>query len=346
MSLQNRAYRLRRRPVKDLSDGALEFTTETLKVDLAEGEVLLRNLYLSLDPTNRIWASDYRGYMPPVPIDDVMRGVCVAEVQESNRADLPVGTKVVSFSGWQDYCVASDESLGVPIAPLPDPAPAPLSTFVGVLGHNGATAYIGFELCPVTAGETVLVSGAAGATGSIAGQIAKARGARVVGIAGGPAKCEHVVKHLGFDACVDYKAEDWRDQLDRATPDGIDVDFENVGGEIMDHVLLRLNIGARVALCGMISQYNNYGPGKDILGQRQIGQLLMQRATLRGFLVLDHPELFEPAAMYLAGLMMEGKLVYDETVVEGLENAESAYDQLYTGGNLGKLVVKLADPTT
>ncbi|MBA3743592.1 NADP-dependent oxidoreductase [Sporichthya sp.] len=344
-TLQNRTYRLRRRPVTDLSDGALEFATEALEVDLAEGEVLLRNLYLSLDPTNRIWASDYRGYMPPVPLDDVMRGVCMAEVLESRREDLPVGAKVVSSSGWQDYCVASDESLGIPIAALPDPVPAPLSTFVGVLGHNGATAYIGFELGPVKAGETVVVSGAAGATGSVAGQIAKARGARVVGIAGGPAKCEHVVKHLGFDACVDYKADDWRDQLDHATPDGIDVDFENVGGEIMDHVLSRLNIGARVLLCGMISQYNDYGH-KELPGQHQIAQILMQRATMAGFLVLDHAELFEPAAMYLVGLMMEGKLVYDETVVDGLENAVAAYDQLYSGGNLGKLVVKVADPST
>ena len=344
MTLQNRTYRLRRRPAAELADGDLEFATEALEVDLAENSVLLRNLYLSLDPTNRIWMSDYRGYMPPVPLGDVMRGVCVAEVLESRRADLPVGTKVVAFSGWQDYCVASDESLGIPIAPLPNPAPAPLSTFVGVLGHNGATAYIGFELGPVREGETVVVSGAAGATGSIAGQIAKARGARVVGIAGGPAKCDHVVKHLGFDACVDYKAEDWRDQLDQATPDGVDVDFENVGGEIMDRVLGRLNVGARVLLCGMISQYNDYGH-QELPGQRQIAQILMQRATMRGFLVLDHPELFEPAAMYLAGLMAEGKLVYDETVVDGLENAVAAYAKLYTGENLGKLVVKVAEPS-
>ncbi|HVE26000.1 MAG TPA: NADP-dependent oxidoreductase [Sporichthya sp.] len=346
MTLQNRTYRLRRRPEHDLADGDLEFATESLDVDLAEGEVLLRNLWLSLDATHRIWMSDYRGYMPPVELGAVMSGICVAEVLETRRGDLPVGTKVVAFSGWQDYCVASDEKLGLPLAPLPDPPPAPLSTFLGVLGHNGATAYIGFEKGPVKPGETVVVSAAAGATGSVAGQIAKARGARVVGIAGGPAKCEHVVKHLGFDACVDHKADDWRDQLERATPDGVDVDFENVGGEIMDAVLDRLNIGARVLLCGMISQYNNYGPDKDIAGQRSIGQVLMQRASMHGFLVLDHPELFESAAMYIAGLMAEGKLVYDETVVDGLENAAGALPQLYTGANLGKLVVRIADPGT
>ena len=188
------------------------------------------------------------------------------------------------------------------------------------------------------------MSAAAGAVGSIAGQLAKAKGARAVGIAGGPDKCRHVVEDLGFDACVDYKASSWRDDLAAATPDGVDADFENVGGEIMDAVLDRTNVGARIALCGMISEYNDYGPTPNPRGQRSVGQLIMQRATMTGFLVLDHVDRFEQAIGELGALAAAGKLTWRETVVDGFENAIDAVNALFSGDNVGKLLVDVAEP--
>jgi len=338
----NRAYRLRRRPSGDLTLGDLELVTEELP-ELEDGQALVRNRLLSVDPTNRIWMSEVRGYMPPVPLDAVMRGLGIGEVVESRRDDLPAGALVSGFVGWQDYVVADDAQLDAPLSVLPDPLPAPESTFLGVLGHTGITAYIGVDIAEVADGETVVVSAACGAVGSVAGQLAKARGARVVGIAGGAAKCRHVVDDLGFDACVDHRAADWREQLDIATPDGVDVDFENVGGEIMDHVLMRLNVGARIALCGMISQYN--APDDAWLGQINIGQLIMQRATMRGFLVLDFVERFEEAIIHLAGMLADGRLRHDETFVDGLEATPAAFGQLFSGENVGKIVVRLDGST-
>ncbi len=344
MSETNRAFRLRKRPAGELAEGDLELVTEQIP-ELEDGQALVRTQYLSLDPTNRIWMSDIRGYMPPVPIDAVMRGLGVGEVIESKRDDMAVGATVSGFVGWQEFVLAGDDLLEAPLVVLPDPLPAPLPTFLGALGHTGITAYIGIENADLQAGETIVISGACGAVGSIAGQLAKERGAVVVGIAGGPEKCAHAVEKLGYDVCVDHKADDWREQLDAATPDGIDVDFENVGGPIMDHVLGRLNIGARVSLCGMIAEYNSYNPGGEHSGGlTNIGQLIMQRATIQGFLVLDYGDRFEEAIGHLAGLLGAGKLHYDETIVEGgIEQAPGALAQLFTGQNLGKLLVRVSD---
>jgi len=341
----NRAYRLRRRPEGELADGDLELVEEQVP-ELADGQALVRNQLLSLDPTNRIWMSDIRGYMPAVPLDDVMRGLGIGEVIESRREDLPVGATVSGFVGWQELCLADDSLLDAPLTVLPDPLPAPKPAFLGALGHTGITAYVGIDLAGLREGETIVVSAACGAVGSIAGQIARERGAgRVVGIAGGPQKCAHACAALGYDVCVDHRAPDWREQLDAATPDGIDVDFENVGGPIMDHVLMRLNIGARVALCGMIAEYNTYNEGGEHAGGlANVGQLIMQRATIQGFLVLDYGHRFAEAIGHLAGLLGEGKLHYDETIVNGgIEAAPAALSQLFTGSNLGKLLVRLAD---
>jgi NADPH-dependent curcumin reductase CurA len=340
----NRAWRLRRRPEGTLADADLELVSEEVP-ELRDGQALVKTKLLSLDPTNRIWMSDIRGYMPPVPIDAVMRGLGIGEVIESEREDMPVGARVSGFVGWQELCLADDSRLEAPLTVLPDPLPAPESAFLGALGHTGVTAYVGLDLAEAGEGDTVVVSAACGAVGSVAGQVAKERGAaRVVGVAGGEEKCRHATETLGFDACVDHRAADWRDQLDAATPDGIDVDFENVGGPIMDHVLGRLNIGARVALCGMIAEYNTYNPGGEHAGGlTNIGQLIMQRATIRGFLVLDFGHRFEEAIGYLAGLLGEGKLRYDETIVEGgIEAAPDALEQLFEGGNMGKLMVQVA----
>ncbi len=339
----NRALRLRRRPDGDLADGDLELVTEDVP-ELADGQALVRNLYLSLDPTNRIWMSDIRGYMPPVPLGSVMRGLGAGEVIESRREDMPVGAIVSGFLGWQELCLADDAQLEAPLTVLPDPLPAPLPAMLGALGFTGVTAYQGIDTAELKEGETIVISAACGAVGSVAGQLAKERGARVVGIAGGPEKCAHAVEHLGYDACVDHRADDWRDQLDAATPDGIDVDFENVGGPIMDHVLSRINIGARIALCGMIAEYNTYNHGEGGAGLQNIGQLIMQRARIQGFLVLDFAARFEEAMTHLGGMLAAGNLHHDETIVDGgIEAAPSALARLFTGGNMGKLLLKIAD---
>jgi NADPH-dependent curcumin reductase CurA len=342
----NRAWRLRRRPEGELAEGDLELVSEEIG-ELADGQALVRNLLLSLDPTNRIWMSDIRGYMPAVPIDSVMRGLGIGRVVASRRDDMPEGALVSGFVGWQELCLADDSLLEAPLTVLPDPLPAPTSAFLGALGHTGVTAYIGLEIADPKEGETIVVSAACGAVGSVAGQIAKARGACAVGIAGGEEKCRHAVEVLGFDECVDHRASDWRERLDAATPDGIDADFENVGGPIMDHVLGRLNIGARIALCGMIAEYNRYNHHQvdsDWHGLANIGQLIMQRATIQGFLVLDYAPRFAEAITYLAGLLGEGKLHYDETIVDGgIEAAPDALRQLFDGTNVGKLLVRLAN---
>jgi NADPH-dependent curcumin reductase CurA len=339
----NRAFRLRRRPDGDLAEGDLELVEEEVP-GLADGQALVRNLYLSLDPTNRIWMSDIRGYMPPVPIGAVMRGLGAAEVLESRRADMPVGAIVSGFVGWQELCVADDSFLEAPLTVLPDPLPAPLPAMLGALGFTGVTAYQGIDFAELKQGETIVISAACGAVGSVAAQLAKERGARVVGIAGGPEKCAHAVEVLGYDACIDHRADDWREQLDAATPDGIDVDFENVGGPIMDHILLRLNIGARVSLCGMIAEYNTYNHGEGGTGLQNIGQLIMQRARIQGFLVLDFGARFGEAMDHLGKLLAEGKLHHDETILEGgIEAAPAALARLFTGGNVGKLLLKIAD---
>ncbi|MGX9674176.1 NADP-dependent oxidoreductase [Mycobacterium sp. HM-7] len=341
----NRLFRLRRRPQGQVTEQDLEWVEESIP-DIAEGQALIRTLYLSLDPTNRVWMSQLRSYIPPVELGAVMRGLGVGQVVQSRRDDLPVGAIVLGFTGWQDYCVADDSVLEIPFTVLPDPLPAPLPAFLGVLGHTGISAFVGIELGDPQPGETVVVSAAGGAVGSIAGQLAKQRGARVVGIAGGAEKCRHLVEELGFDACVDRHSDNWREQLDEATPAGIDVDFENVGGPIMDHVLGRLNIGARVSLCGLISEYDTYNDDGDQPGLRNANQLLMQRATLRGFIVTDHIDRYAEIIGKLAAALGEGSLTYDETIVEGLENARDTLNQALSGGTRGKAVIKVAsDPS-
>jgi NADPH-dependent curcumin reductase CurA len=337
MTLTNRAFRLRTRPVGEPTPHDLELVEEPVQ-DLADGEILVRTLYLSLDPTNRLWMSDMRQYSPPVELGDVMRGIGIGEVVDSRHETIRPGTLVNGYTQWQEYCVAGPES---GFAPLPDPLDAPLTAYLGILGHTGLTAYVGTEMANPAAGDTVVVSAASGAVGSVAGQIAKDRGARVVGVAGGEAKCRHVVEDLGFDACVDRTARDWRRQLDAATPDGVDVNFENVGGEVMDHVFMRLNLNARIILCGMISQYD--AAGGTWKGQVNVGQILMQRATMRGFIITDHVDQFAAGFAYLSDMYARGRLRHDETIVDGFDEALSAMHLLFTGDKVGKLLVRVAD---
>lgn len=344
--LINRKYYLRRRPQGLCTESDLELVREEVQ-QLDPGQALVRTLYLSLDPAMRIWMSNNRAHIPPVPIGAVMPGLGIGQVVKSRRGDLPIGTLVTGLTGWQDYSVADNDVLELPFTVLPNPLPAPLSAFLGVLGFSGGiTAYIGMDIVKPQPGETVIVSAAAGSVGSVAGQIAKLKGARVIGIAGGAQKCHYVTVDLGFDACVDYKATDWHAQLDAAAADGVDVDFENVGGDVMDQVLLRLNVGARIALSGMISQYTHYNSTCEVpswVPQYHIMQLVLQRASIHGFMVADYRDRYGEATEYLLDLIAQRKLTYHETIISDLRNAIQALNLLYTGGNIGKLLLKVAD---
>jgi NADPH-dependent curcumin reductase CurA len=341
----NRRYRLRSRPQGSVTEADLELVEEPVPI-IETGQALVRSLWLSIDPANRIWMSEVHYSLPPVPIDGVMRGFGIGEVLESRRDDMRPGDLVVGMIGWQDYAVADDARNEAPLTVLPSPPSAPLSALLGVLGHTGVTAYLGIEdIGRPQPGETMVVSAAAGAVGSVAGQIGKARGARVVGIAGSADKCRHVVDELGFDACIDYKRRDWRERLNEATPDGIDVDFENVGGAVMNHIAGRLNVGARVILCGLMSDYNAYGSRTAQGRQLDAERIMVSRALVQSFLVLDHTHRFPEAIEYLGGLLSEGKLRYDETVVDGLDRAREALNQMFGGSNVGKLLVRIAAPS-
>jgi NADPH-dependent curcumin reductase CurA len=340
----NRRYRLRRRPQGSVTAADLELVEEPVPT-IETGQALVRALWLSIDPANRIWMSEVHYSLPPVPIDGVMRGFGIGEVLESRRSDMKPGDLVVGLTGWQDYAVVDDTRNEAPFTVLSSPPPAPLSALLGALGHTGVTAYLGVEdIGRPQPGETMVVSAAAGAVGSVAGQIGRVRGARVVGIAGSADKCRHVVAELGFDACVDYKRPDWRERLDEATPDGIDVDFENVGGEVMTHVVGRLNVGARVILCGLMSDYNAYGSPTAGAGHLDPERIMVTRALVQSFLVLDHTHRFPEAIEYLSGLVAAGKLEYEETVVDGLDRARDALNQMFDGSNVGKLLVRIAEP--
>ncbi|MAN61698.1 MAG: NADP-dependent oxidoreductase [Parvibaculum sp.] len=333
----NRQFRLKSRPVGKIKTTDFDLVEEPVPTP-GPGEAVIRNLYLSLDPTNRIWMSDMDQYMPPVEIGAVMRGGGIGKVVASNSDAYKVGDTVSGLLGWQDYYVAgpNDE---IPVGVLPAELPVGLPTMLGACGLTGLTAYFGLlELGQPKAGETVVVSAAAGAVGSVVGQIAKLNGCRTVGIAGGPEKCKWIVEELGFDAAVDYKAPDWREQLEAVTPDGIDVNFENVGGEIMEAVMARMNLFSRMPLCGMISGYNTDEPMRG-----DFSPILMRRINVRGFIVTDFMEKYAEATMELATWVATGKIKSQETIVEGLENAPTAVNKLFEGENLGKLVVKIAD---
>ena len=301
-----------------------------------EGEVLVHNLYLSLDPAMRGWISDARSYMPPVGIGEVMRGGCVAEVLDSRHHAFSPGELVFGMFGWQEYAVSD----GTGVLRVPDGVAPTLA--LGALGWTSLTAYFGLtEIGKPVPGETVVVSGAAGATGSIVGQLARLRGARVIGIAGGPEKCDWVTRELGFDAAIDYRSEDVRARLKEQCPDGIDVYWDNVGGEILEAALGRLAVHARVVYCGAISSYNASSPPP---GPRNYMQVLIRRARVEGFLVFDYVDRIDEALAELVPLVRSGQLRYREDIREGLDSAPAALGDLFTGANDGKLIVRVGDP--
>ena len=304
--------------------------------DPGEGEVVLRTIYLSVDPYMRGRMKEGPSYAPPVEIGGVMVGGAVSRVEESRYPRLSAGDLVTGNTGWQEYSVTAGKELR-----KVDPALAPLSTALGVLGMPGLTAYFGLlDICSPKAGETVVVSGAAGAVGSIAGQIAKLQGCRVVGTCGSDGKVEHVVRDLGFDAAFNYKTvSDYSAKLKDLCPDGIDCYFDNVGGAITDAVIRNINVHARISICGQISQYNLEEPE---MGPRMLFQFIVKQAKLEGFLVFRYAERYREGLVQLAAWLKEGRLQYRENIVDGLENAPKAFIEMLRGANTGKELVRVS----
>ena len=331
----NKQLILAKRPV-----GEADASTWSVQIhpvpEIGEGEILVKQHYISLDPAMRGWMNAGKSYIEPVEIGSVMRAGSAGQVVASKNPKFKVGQYVVGSGGVQQYAVTDGKGFY-----QVDPAIAPLTTYIGALGMPGMTAYFGIlEVGKIQEGDVVLVSGAAGAVGGTVGQIAKIKGCRVVGIAGGPEKCAYVVGELGFDACIDYKNENVATRVKQECPKGIDVYFDNVGGDILDIALTRLRRHARVVICGAISQYNNKtgirGPGNYL-------SLLVNRATMQGMVVFDYASRYAEAARAMGQWMAEGKLKAREDVYEGIENFPETYNRLFSGEKLGKLVLKVIE---
>jgi NADPH-dependent curcumin reductase CurA len=323
----------------DRPSGALDESTTSLvstpRPVCGEGEALVKVAMLSIDPTIRTWMNDAPGYLPPIELGAVVRGSGTGIVVESKTDHFVVGDVVFGMTNWQEWVLAAPENR---FSVIPAGLGLDLATVMNVLGVTGITAYFGLlDIGRMEPGDAVVVSAAAGATGSVVGQIARARGAgKVVGIAGGPEKCAEVVERYGFDACLDYREGRLRDRLRDACPTGVDLYFDNVGGEILDTVLTVLALKARVVLCGAISQYNATGPRRGI---ENTSALITRRARMEGFLILDYASRFTEAQGALAGLVLSGEIQHQEDVLVGLERAPEALNRLLSGGNHGKMLV-------
>ncbi|PKH04191.1 NADP-dependent oxidoreductase [Psychromonas sp. MB-3u-54] len=336
--LVNRQFLLGSRPVGAPVRGDFNLV-ETAIPAIKQGEVLLRSVYLSLDPYMRGRMSDAKSYAPPVAVGDPMVGGTVCRIEQSLNADFAVGGWVVAFAGWQDYAVSDGQGLLKIDASLTHRSYA-----LGVLGMPGLTAYMGLlDIGQPQAGETVVVAAATGAVGSLVGQIAKLKGCKVVGIAGGAEKCQYAVEQLGFDFCLDHKSENLAEQLSEACDHGIDVYFENVGGKVFDAVFPLLNTKARIPVCGLISQYNatELPDGPDRLSML-MGTLLVKRIKAQGFIVFDdYGDRYNEFSEAMSEWVSVGKIKYKEQIVDGLENAPSAFIGLLQGENFGKLIVRV-----
>jgi NADPH-dependent curcumin reductase CurA len=328
----NRQWKLTARPVG--LPKRSDFTYETNAVpDPADGEILVRNHFISLDPAMRGWMNDGRSYVPPIKLGEVMRAGAVGEVVASRNPDWHEGDYAVGMFGMQDY--AASTTAGVQRV---DPSLAPLPLFISALGMPGMTAYFGLlDIGNPQPGQTVVVSAASGAVGALVGQIARIKGARAVGLAGGPEKCRYVTEELGFDACIDYKHDDIGRGLSQSCPNGIDVYFDNVGGEILDLCLARLARRARIVICGAISQYNNTGP---VAGPKNYLSLLVNNARMEGFVVFNYAARYAEGAKEMATWLHEGKLKSREDIVDGIETFPETLLKLFSGENFGKLMIK------
>ncbi|MET0342463.1 MAG: NADP-dependent oxidoreductase [Polyangiales bacterium] len=333
----NRQWLLARRPRGELSADDFKWVTSEVRTP-GSGEVLVRNLFLSCDPTQRGWAAG-ETYFPAVRMGDVMRSFAAGEVLESNDPTFQKGQIIQGLFGWQDYAVVSQQHAEFPI--LPVPRGVSIETAMSVLGNTGITAYFGLlEIGRARTGETVVVSAASGATGMAAAQIAKIIGCRTVGIAGGPDKCRYLVEELGLDAAIDYKGENVITRMRELCPTGIDVYYDNVGGRILEAALANLALHGRIVLCGAISGYNEAGGPP---GPRNYMKLLTARGRMEGFVVVDYMPRAEEATTAIAGWLREGKLKDLVDVQHGLENAPAIMQRLFTGQNRGKLLIKIAD---
>jgi NADPH-dependent curcumin reductase len=338
-NLSNQQVRLGARPVGMPKNTDWKFTNEPVR-EINDGEIVVKTLYLSLDPAMRGWMNEGKSYIRPVAIDEVMRAGGIGKVVASKAPKFAVGDYVSGGTGAQQYWVGAADDKTAAFYKV-DPKAAPLPKYLNALGMPGMTAYFGLlEVGQPKAGETVVVSGAAGAVGQTVGQVAKHKGCRVVGIAGGKDKCDFVVNELGFDACIDYKNESVREGLKQHCPKGVDVYFDNVGGEILDDVLARLAMKARIIICGAISQYNNTTP---IKGPANYMSLLVNRARMEGIVVFDYADRYHLGVAEMAKWMKEGTFMTREDIVQGLEKFPEALLMLFEGKNFGKLVLQVAN---
>jgi len=336
MTETNRVWRLRKRPVGDITDDVLSLENEAIP-EPGEGEILFRLNYLSLDPTNRVWMSDTEQYMEPVTLDAPMRGVVCGTVIKSNTPEFKEGDIVSGIGTWADYQIGSSASVGL----LGDTGDVPVIDAFGTLALVGPTAYFCLlDIGDPKPGETVVVSTAAGAVGSLVGQIAKIKGCHVVGLTGSDDKCRWITEDLGYDVAINYKTQDVGKALAEACPNGIDVYYDNVGGKILDECLKLMNLHGRIPTCGLISQYNATEP---VPGPYNYDLILMHRLKIQGFIILDYMDRYPEALEALSGWMKEGKLKARLDVTDGLENALQTVKKLYTGDNMGKLMVRVKD---
>lgn len=334
--MKNRCWKLKSRPVGMVSRENFEWAEEDVP-PLQDGQFLVRNLYLSFDPTQRAWMAGPT-YLPEIGIGEVMRAGATGQVIESKNPDFKEGEFVTGGLGWQDYVVTDGKGM-LPLQKVPPGVPLPMA--MSVVGLTGLTAYFGMlRVGQPKAGETVMVSGAAGATGSVAAQIAKLKGARVIGIAGGPEKCAWLRDEAGLDGVIDYRSQDIAERTAELCPDGINIFFDNVGGETLDIMLANLALNARVVLCGAISQYNDKEPPP---GPRNYTQLIIKRSRMEGFLILDYAADFPGAIMEIVQWVAQGKLKYQVDLQEGLENAPDTFQRIFTGKNRGKQLLKIAE---
>ncbi len=337
----NRMLKLKDRPMGAVSSENFELFEEEV-LDIEEGQMLIKVLYLSFDPTQRGWLNDIPSYMPPVQIGEVMRAGAVGQVVESRNKNFTEGDLVQGSFGWQEYVVTDGSSDFMPAQKIPEGIPP--TSALSVFGVTGLTAYFGMlDIGKPQEGDTVLVSGAGGATGSVAGQIAKIKGAnKIIGIAGGLDKCKWVVEEAGYDHCIDYKNENVGQKITELAPEGLNIYFDNVGGPILESSLACIAQKARVVLCGGIS--SGYSMESLPPGPSTLMNLVIQRARMEGFIVIDYAERFPDAIIDLGRWVSEGKIVYREDIAEGLENCPETLGNLFKGKNLGKQLLKLANP--
>ena len=334
----NKQWILSKFPVGEIKEGDLILNDSEIP-KLIDGQILIKNIYLSLDPANRGWMSGQKSYVDAMQLGDVMRGGTIGIVEDTKSEKFEKGDIVNAMGGWQEYCVSD----GKGVRKIPLNTGFKLDSFMSILGMTGMTAYFGLlDITKPKAGETLVVSAAAGAVGSIVCQIGKIKGCRVIGISGSQDKCDWLVNDLGIDGSINYKTENLREKLKELCPGGIDIYFENVGGKNTEIILSRMNVNSRISLCGLISGYNS----ETIVPGPAWGNLLIKRINLRGFIVFDYIKRYMEAFQDLSTWMRDGKIKYKNHIIPGIENAENALKKLFNGENLGKLIIEVSkDPT-